>query len=249
MFGVPVEQSDGSWLLPENSKKVNWSASETQTMTVNVTSAGDYSVYLLAREYNTRGFSITMSGIKADGTEYEDTYLTNYKNGENTPGISGQTKVGVSVTVNNVNLGVHFAKFKDLAVGKHNLSITYSGDAGKGVDSFFGLNVYQTKEYTGPVVLLEDVGMNNVTLLDEFLLNAESQDIKFLLELEPERFFYNWYRTSGLTPKTTEGYENSWERTKDKNFRGHMFGHYMSALAQSYIASDDESIKSQLLEK
>lgn len=97
-------------------------------------------------------------------------------------------------------------------------------------------------------VLLDNVSTADVTLSDAFLLNAQEQDIGFLLELEPERFLYNWYRTSGITP-TQEGYEDGWERTNGSNFRGHMFGHYMSALSQAYVASKDEDIKSQLLEK
>lgn len=112
----------------------------------------------------------------------------------------------------------------------------------------FKITVKKIEQVPENVVLLDNVSVSDVALEDEFLLNAEAKDIEFLLELEPECFLYNWYRTSGITP-VKEGYEDSWERTEGKNFRGHMFGHYMSALSQAYIASKDESIKMQLLEK
>lgn len=104
---------------------------------------------------------------------------------------------------------------------------------------------YQKPEHT---VLLENINLADVTLLDAFLFNAEKKCIGFLLELDPQRFLYNWYRTSGLEP-VQKGYENSWERTNDINFRGHMFGHYMSALAQAYAAAKDKEMQSQLLNK
>ncbi len=98
------------------------------------------------------------------------------------------------------------------------------------------------------IVSLEEISTADVTLLDEYLLNAEKNDIDYLLQLEPERFLYNWYRTSGIKPEK-EGYENSWERTNDKNFRGHMFGHYLSALAQAYRAEKRKTVRDQLLSK
>lgn len=65
VFGVPEEQPDGDWFLAEKTKKKDWNINDgTQTLTVNVDSPGDYSVYLLAREYGNRGFSVTMSGEK-----------------------------------------------------------------------------------------------------------------------------------------------------------------------------------------
>ena len=96
--------------------------------------------------------------------------------------------------------------------------------------------------------LLECISTDNITLFDEFLLNSEAKTIAFLLELEPERFLYNWYCTSGLTP-TAEGYELSWESTKLSNFRGHMFGHYMTALSLAYTATKNNNLRTQLYNK
>jgi len=92
-------------------------------------------------------------------------------------------------------------------------------------------------------------------LTDPFLLNAEQQNIIHLLSLEPLRFLAHFYTTAGLPrPTGAEPYEHlnnepTWERSESHNFRGHMFGHYMSALALAYGASDDEKLKAQLLDK
>ena len=110
-------------------------------------------------------------------------------------------------------------------------------------------------------LILNDVGTENVTLLDEFLKNAEKRDIDFLLGinptgyeprqvLDPYKFLAHFYTTAGLPrPATAIPYENSWERSKDNNFRGHMFGHYMSALAMANRATSDTEIKEQLSKK
>jgi len=107
---------------------------------------------------------------------------------------------------------------------------------------------------------LNDAGTHNVTLLDEFLLNAEKRDVEFLLGIDPKgyapqqklnpyRFLAHFYTTAGLSrPENAIVYEDSWERSKDNNFRGHMFGHYMSALALAYIGSKDGQIKAQLIQ-
>ena len=108
---------------------------------------------------------------------------------------------------------------------------------------------------------LTEVGTENVTILDNFLLNAEKKDIDFLLgvdpsgyspqqKLDPYRFLAHFYTTAGLPrPENATVYEDSWERSKDNNFRGHMFGHYMSALALAYVGVKDELVKGQLKEK
>ncbi len=95
---------------------------------------------------------------------------------------------------------------------------------------------------------ISDVSTADVELNDEFLINAEGKDIDYLLSLEPERFLCNWYRTCGLEV-SAEDYKNTWEQTSGKSFRGHMFGHYMSALSQAYKAEKDEGLKIQLLDK
>lgn len=98
-------------------------------------------------------------------------------------------------------------------------------------------------------VYLQNSGTENVALLDSYLANAESKAVKYLLSLEPEKFLYDFYRTCGVAPSTDRGYENTWEASTGNNFRGHMFGHYMSSLSQAYISNKDASLKARLLEK
>jgi len=92
-------------------------------------------------------------------------------------------------------------------------------------------------------------------ITDPFLLNAKCQNIKNLLSLEPLRFLAHFYTTAELPqPKGAEPYDHlnnepTWERSFQHNFRGHMFGHYMSALAMVYGANNDAGLKAQLLDK
>ena len=48
------------------------------------------------------------------------------------------------------------------------------------------------------------------------------------------------YKLAGLEPKTDSGYDG-WERSSGNNFRGHSFGHYMSATSQAYLSSSGET--------
>ena len=97
--------------------------------------------------------------------------------------------------------------------------------------------------------VLDDSGLAGVALEDDYLRNGMEKEQEYLLELSPERFMYWFYRTANLTPPTTSGYPG-WENGSTQwNFRGHAFGHYMSALAMSYASSDDEETRSALLAK
>ncbi|MCL2363753.1 MAG: glycoside hydrolase family 127 protein [Defluviitaleaceae bacterium] len=84
-------------------------------------------------------------------------------------------------------------------------------------------------------------------LTDPFLLNAEKVNTMNLLSLEPLRFLAHFYTTAGLTrPPGAEPYdelnnEPTWERSKDYNFRGHMFGHYLSAMSMIYVKQGAEA--------
>lgn len=76
---------------------------------------------------------------------------------------------------------------------------------------------------------------------DAWLVNAQQKNSDYLLALEPERLLYEWYRVAQMQPKTTSGYAG-WERSNEVNFRGHFFGHYLSALAlmAESVATDAE---------
>ncbi len=91
-----------------------------------------------------------------------------------------------------------------------------------------------------------DCGIENVTLADAYLLNAAQKENDYLLSMNSKKFLYEFYKVSGLTPPTEEGYQG-WERSNGTNFRGHTFGHYMSALSQAYAGTKKEDEKAALL--
>lgn len=84
-----------------------------------------------------------------------------------------------------------------------------------------------------------------IEIKDTYLKRAQNNTVNYLLTLEPERFLYEVYRVSGLKPLAKSGY-SGWERGHDANFRGHFFGHYISALALAYSAEKEAERKEQL---
>lgn len=94
---------------------------------------------------------------------------------------------------------------------------------------------------------LLDSGLAGVSIADSYLVNATQQEQKYLLQLDPRRFLYWNYRVAGLQPLTDSDY-GGWE-DKDNpggNFRGHAFGHYMSALAMAWSSAPDQATKDAL---
>src|SRR5699024_9475808 len=59
-------------------------------------------------------------------------------------------------------------------------------------------------------------------------------------------FLYSFYKQAGLEPTTAEGY-GGWERETGTRFQGHFFGHYITALAQSWSTEDDPGRRDLLL--
>lgn len=80
---------------------------------------------------------------------------------------------------------------------------------------------------------IADCGIGNVSLQDSYLVSAANIENDYLLSLSSKKFLYEFYVVSGLTPPTTDRYQG-WERSNGQNFRGHTFGHYMSAISQAY---------------
>ncbi|UOE44019.1 beta-L-arabinofuranosidase domain-containing protein [Agromyces larvae] len=97
-----------------------------------------------------------------------------------------------------------------------------------------------------PTETLSDSGLE-VLLSDDYLANGMAKEHEYLLSLSSDKFLYWFYRTAGLTPPTTSGY-GGWENgSSNQNFRGHAFGHYISALSMSYAAATDPQTKQDLL--
>ena len=115
---------------------------------------------------------------------------------------------------------------------------------GKAVEKPFTVTVKAKTERIKDGIL--DCGIENVTLADSYLLNAAQKENDYLLSMSSKKFLYEFYKVSGLTPPTEEGYQG-WERSNGTNFRGHTFGHYMSALSQAYVGAKNEDEKAALL--
>lgn len=93
---------------------------------------------------------------------------------------------------------------------------------------------------------IKNIGMENIQLSDDYLVNASQKENDYLLSMSSKKFLYEAYRVAGLTPPVKEGYAG-WERSAGTNFRGHAFGHYMSALSQAYRGSSDKETKEKLM--
>lgn len=93
--------------------------------------------------------------------------------------------------------------------------------------------------------ILEDSGLD-VRIDDTYLDNAAAKEHDYLRSLDSAKFLHWFYRTAGLTPPTESGY-GGWENGANRNnFRGHAFGHFMSALAMSYASTTDQAVKDDL---
>lgn len=86
-----------------------------------------------------------------------------------------------------------------------------------------------------------------ITITDPYVANAKAKLVTYLLTLETEKFLYEIYQVAGLTPLTENGYAG-WERSDAVNFRGHFFGHYLSALALAYATEKNEEKRRKLFE-
>jgi glucan-binding YG repeat protein/DUF1680 family protein len=93
---------------------------------------------------------------------------------------------------------------------------------------------------------LTNNGMDKVSLSDSYLVNAQQKEYDYLLSMSSNKFLYEFYKVAGLEPLTDSGY-GGWERSNGENFRGHTFGHYMSALSQAYLGCKDDATKEALL--
>ena len=133
-------------------------------------------------------------------------------------------------------------------IGEPDAKVTLKATAvfmdGEPVTKEFEVTVLAKK----PLDLSDTSLMDDVTLYDDYMVNAFTKEKEYLLSLNAEKFLYEFYNVAGLEPTTEEGY-GGWERTGASNFRGHTFGHYMSALSQAYLSEDDPDVKAQLMEQ
>jgi DUF1680 family protein len=84
--------------------------------------------------------------------------------------------------------------------------------------------------------------LKQVRLLDGPFKQAMERDLKYILELDPDRLLHNFRLNAGL-PSSAQPY-GGWEKP-DVELRGHTVGHYLSACAFMYASTGDERIKSR----
>ena len=93
--------------------------------------------------------------------------------------------------------------------------------------------------------MIQDVDSALVTLTDPEIIAARERTTKYLLELEPERFLVEFNKVAGIETAKVKGYQG-WERPTGNNFRGHFFGHYLSALSQALHSEKDPDIQAAI---
>ena len=88
---------------------------------------------------------------------------------------------------------------------------------------------------------LEKFPLQDVTLLPGIFKDAQVTDLKYMMELVPDRLLAPYLREAGLKPKA-ESYTN-WENT---GLDGHIGGHYLSALAIMYASTGNKQVLARL---
>ncbi|WP_283680452.1 beta-L-arabinofuranosidase domain-containing protein [Lentilactobacillus sp. Marseille-Q4993] len=97
--------------------------------------------------------------------------------------------------------------------------------------------------------MIDNVNNANVILKDKEILGYQKNTQQYLLDLDPNKFLVNFYNVAGINSLANVESYGGWERSDDANFRGHFFGHYMSALSQSIAEVHDANTQEKLIEK
>ncbi|HEX6966833.1 MAG TPA: beta-L-arabinofuranosidase domain-containing protein [Gemmatimonadaceae bacterium] len=93
----------------------------------------------------------------------------------------------------------------------------------------------------GPkTIQARSIPLERVRLTGGPLKHAQELDIKYLLELEPDRMLAYYRERAGLKPKA-EPYAG-WDGG-GRNLTGHIAGHYLSAISLMYRATGDQRFK------
>ncbi|KAH6813705.1 proline-tRNA ligase [Perilla frutescens var. frutescens] len=92
--------------------------------------------------------------------------------------------------------------------------------------------------------LLQDVSLHDVRLDPSSMHGmAQQTNLKYLLLLDVDRLVWSFRKTAGLdTPGQPYG---GWE-SPEMQLRGHFVGHYMSATAQMWASTHNESLKGKM---
>ena len=84
--------------------------------------------------------------------------------------------------------------------------------------------------------------LSDVKLLEGPFNHAMQRDVEYLLQLDPDRLLHRFRLFAGLTPKAP--IYTGWE---SETLSGHTLGHYLSACAMYYAATNDVRFKVQAL--
>jgi uncharacterized protein len=88
---------------------------------------------------------------------------------------------------------------------------------------------------------LQPFHISDVKLLDGPFYQAQQTDMKYMLELEPDRLLAPFFKDAGFKPlKPSYG---NWENT---GLDGHIGGHYLSALAMMYAATGNAELLTRI---
>ncbi len=88
---------------------------------------------------------------------------------------------------------------------------------------------------------IKDFRMDQVSITDPYFINAFAKEIQYLMSYDLDRLLAGFRENKGLPPKK-EKYPG-WENTE---IRGHTLGHYLSALSQAYLSTQDDEILMRL---
>ena len=92
---------------------------------------------------------------------------------------------------------------------------------------------------------LQAYTLGEVTLLDEYLVNAYEKEVEYLLKLDTDRLLAGFRDTAGLDMKGAKRYDG-WENSL---IGGHTLGHYVTACVQAYeTANATQEQRAALLE-
>jgi uncharacterized protein len=128
------------------------------------------------------------------------------------------------------------------------VTLTVQGSyAGSAVVSRTFTVVVRAAAATAADEVYSSAGLSEVSLGDEYLVNANEQTVKYLLSLDPDRLLSGFMTEAGLTPQAKP--YTGWEALTGTRFSGHFGGHYLSALSQAYATTEDEGTRAQLLAK
>lgn len=126
---------------------------------------------------------------------------------------------------------------RDIPVAK-NLASSSSSSSAKSL-----LNPVAPTNAVAPRIApkVQSFALADVRLLDGPFKHAQQLDLEYILSLDPDRFLHSFRTNAGLEAKAP--IYGGWE---SQGIAGHVFGHYLSALAMMYQATGDARLKEKL---